>query len=493
VRAPPSGAVVAGRAPSAGLALLVLALLAVRLTFAANVPLTEDEAYYRLWSQAPALGYFDHPPMIAWWIWLGRQAAGDDPLGVRLLPCLACALSSLVVYDLAHFLCDSARIARRATVWFNAMLLVAAGGLLAVPDAAASLFWLLCLWAAARAWRERSAPWWLAAGVAAGLAGLSKYSSLFLGPGMLLWLAASAEGRRRLASPGPWLALVAAAAIFGLNVAWNADHGWVTFAKQFGRIAPHRFEPRYLAELILGQVILVNPLIAMFVARGLADAAERRRYAGLLVAVSAPFALYLCLHSLHDRVQAHWPAPLYPALAIIAAAAAETSVGGAWRRLRAAAAPFGFGLCAAALAYLAAPLVGLPLRFDPAAPVRDWGPFASRLEALEHRAGAGWIGTTSYGLAAQLLDRPGLDDPVWQIGERERWRGLRTPEPDLAKPGLIVDLSRRMDMRRLARCFARVRPLGEIRRAAPGERGAAYAAALVSGARPGLAAGGCPD
>ena len=28
-----------------------------------------------------------------------------------------------------------------------------------------------------------------------------------------------------------------AAAIFGLNVVWNAEHHWVTFVKQFGRVA----------------------------------------------------------------------------------------------------------------------------------------------------------------------------------------------------------------------------------------------------------------
>ena len=28
--------------------------------------LTDDESYYRLWSLAPAMSYYDHPPMVAW-------------------------------------------------------------------------------------------------------------------------------------------------------------------------------------------------------------------------------------------------------------------------------------------------------------------------------------------------------------------------------------------------------------------------------------------
>jgi 4-amino-4-deoxy-L-arabinose transferase-like glycosyltransferase len=472
---------------------LVLGLLAVRLALAASLPLTEDEAYYRLWAQAPALGYYDHPPMIAWWIWLGRHIAGDDPLGVRLLPCLACAGSSFLVFDLARRLTDSRRIAVRASIWFNATLLVAAGGFLAVPDAPASLFWTLCLWALANAARRRSPAWWLAAGVAAGLASLSKYSSLFLGPGVFLWLASTGEGRRRLASAGPWMALAAAAAIFALNVAWNADHGWLTFAKQFGRIAPHRFEPRYLAEFLVGQVLLLNPVIALFVVRGLAGPeVDSRRRMGLLLATSAPFAVYLCLHSLHDRVQAHWPAPLYPSLAILAAVAEETAGDGLWRGLRVCAAPVGLAVCVAAAAYLALPALGAPLILDPAAPLRDWEPFSARLETLRRQVGAGWVGTTSYGLTAQLLDRPVIEAPVFQISERDRWRGLQTPVPDLTRPGLVVDLARRVDPGRLARCFTSVRPLGFMLRAAPGERGARYAAALVQGPRRNLAALGCP-
>jgi 4-amino-4-deoxy-L-arabinose transferase-like glycosyltransferase len=488
--APPSPSGEAARAPSALLVLFVLVLLAIRLGLAANVPLTEDEAYYRLWSQAPALGYFDHPPMIAWWIWLGRLLAGDTSLGVRLAPSLGCAAVSLVVFDLARELGSGRRTAERATVWYNATLLIAAGGFLAVPDAPAALFWMLTLCAAARAWNRRSSAWWLAAGLAAGLASLSKYSSLFLAPGMFLWLAGSRAGRERLGTPGPWLALAAGAAVFAPNVIWNATHHWLTFSKQFGRIAPRRFEPRYLAEFVGAQILLLNPLIAVFIPRALASETLRRRLA-LPAATSAPFAVYLVIHALHDRVQAHWPAPLYAPLAILAAFGAEDLVARAWRGLRTWAPVSGLGVCAAALAYLALPDLGIPLSFDPGGPVRGWGPFVGRIEAARRSAGAHWIGTTSYGLAAQLLDQPSVGAPVMQISERDRWQGLPVPVADTAAPGLIVDLSRRVSPALLQRCFANVTPIGVIARAAPSEKGKPYALVLVSGPRRDVARNGC--
>src|SRR5215469_4031210 len=48
-----------GRRLTTGLLALLAALAALRLLAAAVVPLTEDEAYYRLWSTAPRLGYYD--------------------------------------------------------------------------------------------------------------------------------------------------------------------------------------------------------------------------------------------------------------------------------------------------------------------------------------------------------------------------------------------------------------------------------------------------
>ncbi len=129
----PERVVGAAARPFLNLTFFVGAILLIRLVVAASLHLTEDEAYYRLWSFSPAFGYFDHPPMIAWWIWLGRGLAGDTPLGVRLLPSLACALDTLLVFDMVPPGRRRAGLALRAAVWFNAMLLVAAGGFLAVP------------------------------------------------------------------------------------------------------------------------------------------------------------------------------------------------------------------------------------------------------------------------------------------------------------------------------------------------------------------------
>jgi 4-amino-4-deoxy-L-arabinose transferase-like glycosyltransferase len=459
--------------PALALGALVVLTLAARLLAGALAPLSEDEAYYRLWSLKPAFGYFDHPPMIAWWIWLGRHIAGDTALGVRLVPALSAAATTLLVFDLARLADLGERVALRAAIWLNATILIGLGGQLAVPDVPNTLFWTAALCCAFRAMRGHGA-WWLAAGAAAGLACLSKYSALFLAPGIVLWLLLTREGRRALTTPWPWLAAVIAVAVFAPNVLWNAQHHWVTFQKQFGRVAGDGFAPGFLLKFAVDQFLLLNPLIAVFL--GLAVA---RRAAQPLLLISAPFVLYLVVHSLHDAVQGQWPTPLYPGLVIAAAAAAERATGAlAW--VRTAAPWVGFAACGGALAFAIAPSDGrLPLR-DPASAWRGWPQFYAAVEHDRASAGAAWIGAPTYGLAAQLASTPLIHSPATEIYERGRY-SFETPDEraDFTRPGLIVSPPKSVLWPAMDRCFGSVRQLPDLVRGA-GRGATVYTVYLVA-------------
>src|ERR1700722_7195334 len=100
--------------PPRSLIVFLIAVTLARLAAAAFIPLSEDEAYYRLWATSLQLGYYDHPPMIAWWIRAGMTLAGDNPLGVRLLPALSSGATSLLMFDLVRRLGAPDRAALRA-------------------------------------------------------------------------------------------------------------------------------------------------------------------------------------------------------------------------------------------------------------------------------------------------------------------------------------------------------------------------------------------
>jgi 4-amino-4-deoxy-L-arabinose transferase-like glycosyltransferase len=507
----------------AGAASVLLALVfLVRIVAAATTPLTEDEAYYRLWSQHLAFGYYDHPPMIAWWIRLGITVAGDGPFGVRALPVLASAVTSLLVFDLTRRLGGSQRTAWRATLWYNATLTVGLGAMLAAPDAPASLFWVLTLCCLARA--RNDDRWWLAVGAAAGLGILSKYSALFLGPGILLWLLCDKSRSASLARPWVWLGGVTAGLIALPNLIWNAQHHWATVAKQFGRMAPVGFAPLHLPQFLIFQTLLFGPVLLLFVWRALCSHGAATRAATTLVAAtSAPFLGYLVLHSLHGQVEEHWPVPLFAGGAVLAALGADLRPMPPWgQRLS----RLGIAAPTLILAYLAAPaggpkpqpprvwltwlpLLGLvapvlliaylalptaPLKRDPALPVRGWADFSQRLSAIRARAGATWIGTVSYGGLAKLTEHGGDPTPVLQIDQRVRYLGWPPPRGfDQNTPGIIVDLSRRYDRTLLLRCFAEVDPLGELDRGAPGGAQAHYSLYRVRLPKLDLLKTGCPS
>ena len=76
-------------------ALLVLTLV-FRFWLAAAFPITGDEAYFIWWGWMPDWGFYDHPPMIGWWLaalslvskvewWLRHagRASRRGPLGPR--------------------------------------------------------------------------------------------------------------------------------------------------------------------------------------------------------------------------------------------------------------------------------------------------------------------------------------------------------------------------------------------------------------------------
>src|SRR5260221_8507944 len=60
------------------------ATLLFRFWLSAAAPVTADEAYFILWGRAPALGYYDHPPLVGWM--LAPLAALSEAAWLMRLP-----------------------------------------------------------------------------------------------------------------------------------------------------------------------------------------------------------------------------------------------------------------------------------------------------------------------------------------------------------------------------------------------------------------------
>jgi 4-amino-4-deoxy-L-arabinose transferase-like glycosyltransferase len=432
--------------------------------------LAPDEAYYWVWSRALAPGYLDHPPMVALWIRAGTALAGEGALGVRLLAPISAGIGSLLLARAAEDLVPGRGAWFVAPLLLNATLLFGAGSVTMTPDTPLLFFWTATLWALARLLATGQGWWWLVAGACAGLALTSKFSALLLGPAILLWLLAVPRLRPWLRRPHPWVAGLIAVLMFAPVLVWNAGHGWASFVKQGGRAGdwnPSR-ALQFVAELLLGQIGLATPLVALLCGAGiwLAVRQTARRDAGftLLATCTALPGLVFLQHALGDRVQANWPAIIYPAACIAAA-----GLTGRWARLVRPASVLGFGITGIVwLQAVAAPL-RLPARLDPTlARLGGWPDFAARVE--EFSAGADFVAADNYALASELArNLPGL--PV--VGVEDRWAFFDLPDAQKLitdRTGILVRSTRRGGEPD-ATDWDRIEPLGIVAR----ERGGVVA------------------
>ena len=100
----------------------------INLIQAGTTELFDDEAYYWIYSQYPARGYFDHPPMIAWLIKAGYTIFPYE-LGVRLFIVLMNTATLFIIQKLTEKKNDFLFYAIAASI-----AVAQIGGIIAVPD-----------------------------------------------------------------------------------------------------------------------------------------------------------------------------------------------------------------------------------------------------------------------------------------------------------------------------------------------------------------------
>jgi 4-amino-4-deoxy-L-arabinose transferase-like glycosyltransferase len=431
--------------------LTVLALVALRLVAAAWTPITFDEAYYWIWSKHLAGGFYDHPPMMALVIRAGTVIAGDNEFGVRLVSILLALPMSYAVFRSAEILFGGRPVAATATILLNITLMAAVGTMIVTPDAPSLVAASFILFFLAKVLETGRGAYWLAVGAAVGFALLSKYTALFFGAAILIWLIVVPKQRRWLLSPWPYLGALVAFAIFLPVIIWNAQHEWVSFLKQIkGRVRVEEFHLAFISELIPTQIAFATPLVFILGAMGLFALARRK--AGAMparVLINVMFWTitgYFIWHSLHARVEANWFAPVYPAFAIAAAVAAHlVQWEPRWQRVANFclrwAAPVGMLMF---VALIVQANTGWLSGYRRDATVRSvgvgWVELASQIDEVRKRTGATCVLAPDYGTTSWLIFYLPRGTCVAQQTQRIRWINMGEPAADeLAGPLLYVD------------------------------------------------------
>ena len=350
---------------------VVLGLIAVttiiRIIFASTMGLGIDESYTVATSRHLDLAYFDHPPM-AWWLsWVAARVAGTDAaLAVRAPFLVLFALSTWLMYRLTAVLFDEEAGLWAAVTLNLAPVFAVTTGSWVLPDgplATAMLACAVCLALVLFVPNARPAGYWIAAGMFAGLALLSKFHGVFLIAGAALFLITNSNSRRWLARPWPYLGVAIALLAFAPVIIWNANHEWASFVYQGGRAAPTGLRLWGPLVALAGQSLFIAPwvwaaLVASWIAAVRADRSDPKIWFLSCLAVG-PIAVFTLVPLwTSGPIMFHWAAPGYLMLFPFLGAAVS-------RRLRqhARSVQTWLALSTTALCTLLL-LVGTELRFD---------------------------------------------------------------------------------------------------------------------------------
>ena len=237
----------------------------------------EDEAYYHLWGEHLAWGYFDHPPMVALMTFLSSKLFSGT-LGVRFFTIIASCLSLFVIWEIAQgttlkqlpqcdsptnpstynssLSTDSQLSTLNSTLLFFtiacSIVMFNIYGFVATPDSALILFSALFLLIYQRYLVDHSWKNALLMGLTMALMVYSKYHAfLFLGLIVLSNLKLLKDGKF-------YVACLLALVLLMPHILWQVNADFPSFRYHLsGRSEPFRWS--YFWEYLPNQLLVFNP------------------------------------------------------------------------------------------------------------------------------------------------------------------------------------------------------------------------------------------
>lgn len=287
------------------------ALLFVKLFAGALLPMTADEAYYWTWTHHLDFSYFDHPPMVAWFLALGKPF---EFLGqaVRWPAIFLGHLVPLIWWQILRKKMDSQKTFFWLILFFLCPM-TGMGGIVVTPDLPLLLFWSLALFSffkclESSSWKNPALlGFWL------GLGFCSKYHIVLL-PLSLLPLLSFKDFRQRFPLRFfPVVFLVGALSCLPV-LSWNYQHDFISFVFQIRHgLSEPTFEARWPIEYVTGELLLLFPLVVWAALRR-----PRLREEWVFAATAVVPLGFFFLTSFKASTELNWPLMAYPSVFALA-------------------------------------------------------------------------------------------------------------------------------------------------------------------------------
>ncbi|MEP7455478.1 glycosyltransferase family 39 protein [Phyllobacterium sp. SB3] len=306
-------------------------VLVLRLTFLGVVDLIPEEAYYWNYAQHLDIGYLDHPPMVAWLIWLGTSLFGNTEFGVRIGAYVAWMVTAFFAFQFSRNLFGKSA-ALVSVLLVAALPFFFSTGILMMPDAPLTAAWAGTLYFLERALLGNKRGAWFGVGICVGLGMLSKYTIVLLGPATLIFLLCDSGSRRWLRRPEPYIAAAITVMLFSPVILWNAMNEWVSFEFQSTRRLNSSINFSFPALLVSIAVLLTpfGSLAALAAFRQLnfignsRDVATARRSVFIASFTLVPLSVFVAF-SLFHSVKLNWTGPIWLAFIPVISAAISSS------------------------------------------------------------------------------------------------------------------------------------------------------------------------
>ena len=259
--------------------------------------LANDEAYYHMFAQRLAWGYFDHPPVTALLVWLGERLFGGE-LGVRFFFTVWQPFSLWAVGRLVR---PADAVRRDATLFVMlsaSTLLLQLYGFIAVPDGPLLASSAVFLWTFRNFSEDRRLAWlWMGAAIA--LMAYSKYH------GALVLLFALAANPRLFARPALYASGAVAAVLLVPHLVWQYHHDWASFVYHLSA-RNSVFRPGYVVEFLANMLVVFNPFLVPIYVQAWRKTRPQSAVGRALKLLPAAFIGFFLLSSLRGYVQPQW-------------------------------------------------------------------------------------------------------------------------------------------------------------------------------------------
>jgi hypothetical protein len=283
----------------------------IKISLAAMIPLTGDEAYHYVWGKYLDFGYYDHPPLIGWLNHLFLYW-GETKFLLRAPTIIFGIIIGLALYQLLKKTDKNKAQMIAILFWLSPFNLL---NVIITNDAPLIFFTFLSGLFFFLGFEKRYFIYFLLSGLFLGLAFASKYFALLSAGAYLFYVLLLQRNRQGLAALG-WVFLPMSFFLL-LNVYWNYTHCWdnIVFNFFIRHNNPFKFTPLNFFVFILSQIYLITPMVVYFLLKNRKSIPENKRDHNLfvihLIFYSMPILIF-ALISFVKSIGFHWTFSFIP-------------------------------------------------------------------------------------------------------------------------------------------------------------------------------------